>query len=67
VKEKIKMVHMLDTDEGIICLEEVLRELSENDREAIISLIVQLDTRIKELSPPEPFDGTCPGCGRKDC
>lgn len=57
-EKKIEMVHILETDAGLIDLGYELRNVRPEVREAIIAAI-------PKFTPSG--DGTCPGCGKTDC
>jgi hypothetical protein len=66
--EPIKMLHFIETDTDLINLEEAMKDVPSHVRDEIIKYIVQQEQRIIDLGgPTNPFDGRCPGCGRKDC
>jgi len=61
-----KFLHFLETDTELLCLEDELKSLREEVRDAIINTISQLQERLLHYEPRDP-DAGCPGCGRKDC
>jgi hypothetical protein len=62
-----EMMHFIEDDEGIFCLEQMLEPLKKDDRDRLITFIILREERINRLDPPDPFDGKCPGCGREAC
>lgn len=62
-----RMLHFLDTDFGFVCLEEILKDLSEEHRTAILDALDAQEKRIQDLQARSPLFPRCLGCGRRDC